>query len=459
MNNLVSLKKRSDPDPGECRSMQICTLPITIKGMPKNALECEKWHDGDCAGTVGVTCVCKQDKVLNSKDIDNLLIHLTTEQASSFDNFQKLMTFGYNTIWNAVFEGLDTIQLERSMCDDQDDNDAVNSTFDDSLILRVHSDNEDDTDTRCLANEDKSTMVTETTVSRQEDRIRKENKMLLKLDFQQHKPLPLLSRHPPPAIGRDDDNQKLKEILDDVLIKTDSTKDTSHKILFAPDHKIAVNLMKLRETNKRCGTYYKNMKQSLFSTPNKWSDINFALDTQREMDHKDALKAFRSGSTVAFVVPRMSPLDVLDDVRDVQTSSIKKERTQAALLGFEASNTDERYVCRIMSLILRQGGISLVEDENIYNVYDHSTTMLSPSILDKNTKPIGQYLIKMYAAQEGLCNASRTDIPDISDVEGPKLLLPKVKSTKVVTIKRMSAKLANETKQNGKKMKNLERRQ
>ncbi|WAR18082.1 hypothetical protein MAR_032676 [Mya arenaria] len=142
-------------------------------------------------------------------------------------------------------EGLDTIPLERSMCDNQDDNDAVNSTIDDSLILRVHSDNEDDTDTRCLANEDKSTMVTETTVSRQEDQIRKENKMLLKLDFQHYKPPPLLSRHPTPAIGRDDDIQKLKEILDDVLSKTDSTKDTSHKILFAPDHKIAVNLMKL----------------------------------------------------------------------------------------------------------------------------------------------------------------------------------------------------------------------
>ena len=109
MDNLVRLKKRADPDPGECRSMQICTLPITIKGVPKDALECEQWHDENCEATVDVNCTCKQDRVLNSTDVDNLLIHLTLVQASSFEDFRKLMTFGYTTIWKTVFEGMSLV--------------------------------------------------------------------------------------------------------------------------------------------------------------------------------------------------------------------------------------------------------------------------------------------------------------------------------------------------------------
>ncbi|CAG2195104.1 unnamed protein product [Mytilus edulis] len=52
MDNLVRLKYDNDPDPGESRSMQICTLPITVKGMLKDALIVESWHDEQvCDGT------------------------------------------------------------------------------------------------------------------------------------------------------------------------------------------------------------------------------------------------------------------------------------------------------------------------------------------------------------------------------------------------------------------------
>ncbi|KAH3851808.1 hypothetical protein DPMN_094294 [Dreissena polymorpha] len=105
MDNLVRLKKHADPDPGESRSMQICTLPITIKGIPKDALECVNWHDADCEACVDIICKCKQDKVLNSSDVDNLLIHLTTKQQSGFNDFKKLVTFGYSDIWKAVLKG------------------------------------------------------------------------------------------------------------------------------------------------------------------------------------------------------------------------------------------------------------------------------------------------------------------------------------------------------------------
>jgi hypothetical protein len=58
-------------------------------------------------------------------------------------------------------------------------------------------------------------------------------------------PPALLTRHPPPATGRDDDITKHKQILDDTLIKTDHISDISkhEKILFGPDYKIGSNLL------------------------------------------------------------------------------------------------------------------------------------------------------------------------------------------------------------------------
>lgn len=66
--------------------------------------------------------------------------------------------------------------------------------------------------------------------------------------FEKYKVPPLLFRHPPPATGRDDDVFKLKEILDDVLIKTchiDMFHEGVDRILFGPDNKIGANLLGL----------------------------------------------------------------------------------------------------------------------------------------------------------------------------------------------------------------------
>jgi hypothetical protein len=51
MDNLVRLKYHKNPERGECRSMQICTLPITLNGLPKDAHIIDKWHDDNiCDG-------------------------------------------------------------------------------------------------------------------------------------------------------------------------------------------------------------------------------------------------------------------------------------------------------------------------------------------------------------------------------------------------------------------------
>lgn len=42
------------------------------------------------------------------------------------------------------------------------------------------------------------------------------------------RPPPLMCRHPPPAIGCDDDILKLREVLGEVLIRTGNVIDNSH---------------------------------------------------------------------------------------------------------------------------------------------------------------------------------------------------------------------------------------
>ena len=65
---------------------------------------------------------------------------------------------------------------------------------------------------------------------------------------------PLLCRHPPPAVGRDDDISKIKDILDDILVKlafcTDPTK-TNDRILCGPDNKIGKCLLQLMASSAK----------------------------------------------------------------------------------------------------------------------------------------------------------------------------------------------------------------
>jgi hypothetical protein len=73
--------------------------------------------------------------------------------------------------------------------------------------------------------------------------------------FQKHKAHPLLTRHPSPHSGRDDDPEKLREIADDVLTKMSyhdlRPENHRHKILFGPDHKIGKKLFLLQKSNPK----------------------------------------------------------------------------------------------------------------------------------------------------------------------------------------------------------------
>ncbi|XP_060576230.1 uncharacterized protein LOC132733585 [Ruditapes philippinarum] len=76
--------------------------------------------------------------------------------------------------------------------------------------------------------------------------------------FEKFKVPPLLCRHPPPATGRDDDIEKIREILDDVLVKTGYDADQSkcaNRILCGPDNKIGKCLLRLMNRNHKYKTF------------------------------------------------------------------------------------------------------------------------------------------------------------------------------------------------------------
>ena len=66
------------------------------------------------------------------------------------------------------------------------------------------------------------------------------------------------------------------------------------------------------------GYFHRCLKEELYTTPFKGSNKNFACDTKREIDHLDALKRFRSGSTVNSATCRMSLIDSLNATKQHQ---------------------------------------------------------------------------------------------------------------------------------------------
>ena len=68
---------------------------------------------------------------------------------------------------------------------------------------------------------------------------------------------PLLTRHPPPYAGRDDDPIKLREILDELLVRMGYYDDAmpKFKILFGPDYKIAQHLLVLVRQHEKYKTF------------------------------------------------------------------------------------------------------------------------------------------------------------------------------------------------------------
>ena len=182
------------------------------------------------------------------------------------------------------------------------------------------------------------------------------------------------------------------------------------------------------------GHFHRCLKQTLFTTPIKASSRNFSTDTKREMDHLDALKGFRSGSTISSVSVRMSLIDSLN--QSVHKKDLEKPMVDDDKLGWEINEVDESHIYPTAGLILRRKGISLEENSIPINVYTHKPVVLPTSILDECSLDVGKYLLMRYMARERLFNITEKDIPSNTDMNAPQELISRAKRSKGVTLRR-----------------------
>ena len=197
--------------------------------------------------------------------------------------------------------------------------------------------------------------------------------------------------------------------------------------------------LELLHQHHRNGPFYQNMKAHLFSTPLKESNVNFATDTKRELEHIDCMKGFRSGSTLNSVLKKMSLVDSLNEVHGIRNPHPQKE-DKVDTLGWTITTKDMDFVLPTTSLILRQHGITFEECNQPHNVYSKEKLVLSSAYLDKNCLDVGKYMMQKYAVKEDLYKLSTADLKDPKDLQGPKDIVTKAKNSKGTTLKRSSLK-------------------
>lgn len=183
------------------------------------------------------------------------------------------------------------------------------------------------------------------------------------------------------------------------------------------------------------GYFHRNLKECLFTTPFRNSKKNFACDTKREMDHLEAIKGFRSGSTLSSVTVRMSLIDSLNEASKSRSESTFLDSDDTDNLGWSLTDVDLNHIYPTVSLILRQCGLSMEQNHNTFNVYAETPTALPLSILDSNSEAVAHFLMKKFLVKEKLFQYQETDLAK-EDLKGPAELVNRAKRTKGTTLKR-----------------------
>ena len=196
--------------------------------------------------------------------------------------------------------------------------------------------------------------------------------------------------------------------------------------------------VRLLHQHYSAGFFHTCLKETLFSTPFKGSKHNFACDTKREMDHIEAVKAFRSGSNIKSVTCRMSLVDTLNDarLRNLDDSSCEHKPIDDDNLGWKITKVDESYIFPTAAMILRQGGLSTESNDIPYNVYSKTPIILPLSILDSQSYDTGKFLLMRFLVKERMFGLNQNDMPVTDNIAGPTELLSRAKRSKGVTLKR-----------------------
>ena len=198
------------------------------------------------------------------------------------------------------------------------------------------------------------------------------------------------------------------------------------------------------------GPFHQHLKQALYTTPHKNSLALFALDTQREIDHRDALKAFHAGSQLSSVLHRMAVVDHLAEVHELRKSlgghddgDINYDVLETTISSNKVyqqklTNNDVVHIARTVKVILARKALSSQRDPIVKNVYTSEPVALPAEILDKESIAVGHFLMKRFAAKEQLFGMCDKDVPALAELQGPKSLLAKVKRSAGTTINRIS---------------------
>ena len=206
---------------------------------------------------------------------------------------------------------------------------------------------------------------------------------------------------------------------------------------------------KLLYQHYRSGHYHQKLKKCLYTTPFGESSKNFASDTKRELDHLNAVKSFRSGSTISSVTSRLSLIDSLNAIHDARTKTrIDSEECEEDIdeLGWPLLNVDKQHIYRTTSLILRCGGLSHEEISEPRNVYAKKGNILPVYILDKYSVGVGKFLLRRYAVKEKMFGLSTGDEPKIDDFDDHVDIMNRAKKSESITMKRLGKGKTNEEK-------------
>ncbi|KAK3580918.1 hypothetical protein CHS0354_008208 [Potamilus streckersoni] len=109
-----SLQKRAEPCRGSNHKTQICTLPITVKGLPKDNEVTLDWHLEECEGDP--KCGCKDRLVLNKNDMARCIFNLSEEETAMHTLLTQHIFWDLNTIitTSSTFQNLINNFAERS---------------------------------------------------------------------------------------------------------------------------------------------------------------------------------------------------------------------------------------------------------------------------------------------------------------------------------------------------------
>ena len=226
---------------------------------------------------------------------------------------------------------------------------------------------------------------------------------------------PLLCRHPSPAIGKDDDISKIKEILDDILIKLAFCIDPDKKgdkILCGPDHKIGKCLLKLMESSARYRVFLpefpllhlRKSKITILFSAYKEAGLVQLVKFMRDEEHSDWTKLVSvQHIDVATRYVKRVALSLQLAFLVVFSQTLQPEELESFMSDMEslpplqiAENWNPRFETFISEGRQKNATFSLH-----YDIMTHCSHVVAISLAERQGGPDG-YSLLLYAVKESL---------------------------------------------------------